>query len=91
MTGMVPYGQLNVSAPVAVALDAHPELFWLGLPVKIGAILGMTSVILMSILGQPRIFMAMARDGLLWPAMERVHPKYRTPHIATAITGVLRR
>ena len=88
MTGMVPYGQLNVSAPVAVALDAHPELFWLGLPVKIGAILGMTSVILMSILGQPRIFMAMSRDGLLWPAMERVHAKYRTPHIATAITGV---
>ena len=88
MTGMVPYGQLNVAAPVAVALDAHPELFWLGLPVKIGAIMGMTSVILMSILGQPRIFMAMSRDGLLWPAMERVHPKYRTPHIATAITGV---
>ena len=65
MTGMVPYGQLNVAAPVAVALDAHPELFWLGLPVKIGAIMGMTSVILMSLLGQPRIFMAMSRDGLL--------------------------
>jgi APA family basic amino acid/polyamine antiporter len=89
LTGMVPYQQLNVSAPVAVALDAHPELFWLGLPVKIGAIVGMTSVILMSLLGQPRIFMAMSRDGLLWPAMERVHPKYRTPHVATAITGVV--
>jgi APA family basic amino acid/polyamine antiporter len=88
MTGMVPWQQLNVAAPVAVALDAHPELFWLGLPVKIGAIMGMTSVILMSLLGQPRIFMAMSRDGLLWPAMERVHPKYRTPHVATAITGV---
>ena len=89
VTGMVSYTKLDVAAPVAVALDAHPELFWLGLPVKIGAIMGMTSVILMSILGQPRIFMAMARDGLLWPAMERVHPKYRTPHIATAITGVI--
>jgi APA family basic amino acid/polyamine antiporter len=88
MTGMVHYSQLDVAAPVAVALDAHPQLFWLGLPVKIGAIVGMTSVILMSLLGQPRIFMAMSRDGLLWPAMERVHPKYRTPHIATAITGV---
>jgi APA family basic amino acid/polyamine antiporter len=89
MTGMVSYTELDVAAPVAVALDAHPELFWLGLPVKIGAIIGMTSVILMSILGQPRIFMAMARDGLLPPQMERVHPKYHTPSIATVITGVL--
>jgi len=72
-----------------VALDAHPGLFWLGLPVKIGAIIGMTSVILMSILGQPRIFMAMARDGLLPPQMQKVHPKYQTPSIATIITGVL--
>ena len=49
----------------------------------------MTSVILMSMLGQPRIFMAMSRDGLLCRRRcERVHPKYRTPHIATAITGV---
>jgi len=89
MTGMVDYRQLDVAAPVAVALDAHPELFWLGLPVKIGAVVGMTSVILMSILGQPRIFMAMSRDGLLPPAMQKVHPKYRTPHIATIATGVI--
>jgi APA family basic amino acid/polyamine antiporter len=89
MTGMVSYTQLDVSAPVAVALDAHPELFWLGLPVKIGAIVGMTSVILMSLLGQPRIFMAMSRDGLLPPALQKVHPKYRTPHIATIVTGLI--
>jgi APA family basic amino acid/polyamine antiporter len=89
MTGMVHYSQLDVAAPAAVALDAHPELLWLGLPVKIGAIIGMTSVILMSILGQPRIFMAMARDGLLPPAFERVHPRYQTPHVATVITGAL--
>ena len=55
----------------------------------LGAIVGMTSVILMSILGQPRIFMAMARDGLLPPQLEKVHPKYHTPSIATVITGVL--
>jgi len=89
MTGMVHYEKLDVAAPAAVALDAHPELLWLGLPVKIGAIIGMTSVILMSILGQPRIFMAMARDGLLPPSLERVHPRYHTPHIATIITGVI--
>jgi basic amino acid/polyamine antiporter, APA family len=89
MTGMVSYTELNVAAPVAVALDAHPELKWLGLPVKIGAIVGLTSVILMSLLGQPRIFMAMSRDGLLPPAMQQVHPKYRTPHIATLVTGVI--
>jgi APA family basic amino acid/polyamine antiporter len=89
MTGMVHYSKLDVAAPAAVALDAHPELLWLGLPVKIGAIIGMTSVILMSILGQPRIFMAMARDGLLPPSLERVHPRYHTPHVATVITGVL--
>lgn len=89
MTGMVSYTQLDVSAPVAVALDAHPELFWLGLPVKIGAIVGMTSVILMSLLGQPRIFMAMSRDGLLPPALQKVHTKYRTPHVATIVTGLI--
>jgi APA family basic amino acid/polyamine antiporter len=74
---------------VAVALDAHPQLSWLGSLVKLGAIAGMTSVILMSLLGQPRIFLAMADDGLLPPRMRKVHPKYRTPHVATAITTVL--
>lgn len=89
MTGMVPYTQLGAAAPVAVALDAHPELAWLGSLVKIGAIAGMTSVILMSMLGQPRIFLAMAEDGLLPASIRRVHPKYRTPHIATSITVIL--
>jgi len=89
MTGMVSYEKLNVAAPVAVALDEHPALFWLGLPVKIGAIVGMTSVILMSILGQPRIFMAMSRDGLLPPQLQKVHPKHQTPHVGTIITGVI--
>jgi len=89
MTGMVSYQKLDVAAPVAVALDEHPSLFWLGLPVKIGAIIGMTSVILMSILGQPRIFMAMSRDGLLPAQLQQVHPKYQTPHVGTLITGLI--
>jgi APA family basic amino acid/polyamine antiporter len=89
MTGMVPYDQLNVAAPVAVALDAHPELGWLALPVKLGIIVGLTSVILMSLLGQPRIFLAMSRDGLLPPALQKVHPKHRTPYVGTVVTGLI--
>ncbi len=89
MTGLVPYTQLDVAAPVAVALDAHPQMAWLGFLVEIGAIIGMTSVILMSLLGQPRIFLAMADDGLLPPTMKKVHPQYRTPHVATAIAVVI--
>jgi APA family basic amino acid/polyamine antiporter len=89
MTGMVPYPQLKTGAPVAVALDAHPQLLWLGEIVKIGAIAGMTSVILMSLLGQPRILMAMAADGLLPPTVSKIHPVYRTPHIATVWTVVI--
>ena len=89
MTGMVPYTKLNVDAPVAVALDAHPQLAWLGWIVKLGAIAGMTSVILMSLLGQPRILLSMAEDGLLPKAMSKVHPTHRTPHVATAWTVVI--
>lgn len=89
MTGMVPYTKLGVDAPVAVALDAHPQLAWLGVFVKIGAIVGMTSVVLGSLLGQPRILLAMADDGLLPPAIARCHPRYKTPHVATVVSGVI--
>jgi len=89
LTGMVPFTQLGVDAPVAVALDAHPQLHWLGWIVKLGAIVGMTSVVLGSLLGQPRILLAMADDGLLPPAIARVHPKFKTPHVATVVSGVI--
>jgi APA family basic amino acid/polyamine antiporter len=89
MTGMVSHTKLDVDAPVAVALDAHPELSWLGWIVKLGAIAGMTSVILMSLLGQPRILLSMAEDGLLPKAVSKVHPRYRTPHIATLWTVLI--
>jgi len=56
--------------------------------VKIGAIAGMTSVILTSLLGQPRILLAMADDGLLPPVMSRCHPRFKTPHVATVVTGI---
>jgi APA family basic amino acid/polyamine antiporter len=85
LIGMVPFHQLNVAAPVAVALDAHPQLGWL---IKLGVIAGMTSVILTSLLGQPRILLSMADDGLLPLSMARCHPRFKTPHVSTVITGV---
>lgn len=89
MTGLVSYTELNVPAPVALAMDKHAELAWLAPWVKFGAIAGMTSVMLVMMLGQPRIFFAMSRDGLLPKALGKVHPKHGTPHVATVITTVL--
>ena len=88
LTGMVPYTELNSPAPVALALDRYPELAWLAGWVKAGAIAGMTSTMLVMLLGQPRIFFAMSKDGLLPPVFGRVHPKYRTPSFSTVITGI---
>ena len=88
LTGMVPYQKLDSDAPVAVALDAHPQLAWLSPLVKVGVIAGMTSVILTSLLGQPRILLSMADDGLLPQAISRCHPRFKTPHVATVWTGV---
>jgi basic amino acid/polyamine antiporter, APA family len=89
LTGLVPYAQLNDAAPVVVALEAHPQLQWLSAPVIFGALAGLTSVVLILILGQARILLAMSRDGLLPPALGRVHRTFRTPHVATAVTGVV--
>jgi APA family basic amino acid/polyamine antiporter len=88
LTGMVPYPQLNDAAPVAVALMAHEGLRWLVPWVIVGAIAGMTSVMLVMTLAQARIFMSMSRDGLVPPALGRVHPRFRTPHVATLVTGI---
>jgi APA family basic amino acid/polyamine antiporter len=88
LTGLLPYTQLNDAAPVAVALDAHPELRWLSSWVIFGALMGLTSVILVLVLGQARIMLAMARDGLLPQSIGSVHPRFRTPHLATLITGL---
>ncbi len=88
---MVSYKDLDVAAPVALALDKYPALHWLGLPVKLGAIAGMTSVMLVMTLAQARIFFAMARDGLLPPWFSRIHPKFKTPSTGTAVNGYLGR
>jgi basic amino acid/polyamine antiporter, APA family len=88
LTGMVSYKELDVAAPVALALDKYQGLHWLGIPVKLGAVCGMTSVMLVMTIAQARIFFAMARDGLLPPFFGRVHPRFRTPSTGTVITGV---
>ena len=88
MTGLVPYTQLGTDEPVVTAIAAHPELGWLRVVVEVGALVGLSSVVLVMIIGQPRIFMIMAKDGLLPPVFTRIHPQYRTPHINTVITGI---
>jgi len=88
LTGMVNYHELDVAAPVALALDKYQGLHWLGIPVKLGAVAGMTSVMLVMTIAQARIFFAMARDGLLPPFFGRVHPRFRTPSTGTVITAL---
>ncbi|MCH6484351.1 amino acid permease [Pseudoxanthomonas sp. LH2527] len=88
MTGLVPYTALGTAEPVVTAVAAHPELGWLRVTVEIGALIGLSSVVLVMIIGQPRIFMIMGRDGLLPPVFTKIHPEYRTPHINTVITGI---
>jgi len=87
-TGIVPYPQLDVPDPIAVAAD-HGGMGWMAGAIKLGAIAGLSSVILVMLLGQSRIFWTMADDGLLPKFVSRVHPKFRTPWITTIVTGVV--
>ncbi|HVX88733.1 MAG TPA: amino acid permease, partial [Gemmatimonadales bacterium] len=90
MTGMAHYTELNVPHPVFVAIEkAGPALKWLGFLVNIGAIAGLASVVLVMLMGQPRIFYSMSRDGLLPPVFGKVHPTFRTPFVSTIVTGIV--
>jgi APA family basic amino acid/polyamine antiporter len=90
LTGMMPYTKLHVDAPVVDALkySAGDKLLWLCKAVEVAVLAGLSSVILVMLMGQPRIFYSMARDGLLPSVFAKVHPKFGTPHITTIITGI---
>jgi APA family basic amino acid/polyamine antiporter len=87
-TGVMSYLDLNVPDPIAVAAD-HAGLSWMASLIKLGAIAGLSSVILVMLLGQSRIFWTMADDGLLPKVVSRVHPKFCTPWITTIVTGIV--
>lgn len=86
LTGLVSYKTLNVSAPVALAIDAT-GVSWGALLVKIGAVFGLATVMLVMLLGQTRVFYSMSKDGLLPKWASAVHPKFRTPWITTIVFG----
>jgi len=100
MVGLVDYKLLtNAAAPIAVAIDAALQLArgtTMGtilsvfpMIIKVGAVLGLSSTMVVMVMGQPRVFYSMSKDGLLPTWAAKVHPKYQTPHITTAITGTI--
>ncbi len=88
LTGLVPYHSLNVSDPVAVGIDVT-GVRWGSILVKIGAVFGLATVMLVMLLGQSRVFFSMSRDGLLWKWAGAIHPKFRTPWISNIVVGVI--
>src|SRR5262249_29015149 len=88
LLGIVPYSRLDVADPLAVGIDAT-GLRWLAPFVKIAALFGLFSTMLVQMLAQTRIFYSMSRDGLLPPIFSVVHPRFRTPHLTTMLTAGL--
>src|SRR5579885_23072 len=87
LTGMVPSREIELNAPLASAFVIRGLNAISGI-ISLGAVAGLTSVLLVLLLGQSRVFFAVSRDGLLPPAFSRIHPQYRTPYIPTTITGI---
>jgi APA family basic amino acid/polyamine antiporter len=88
LNGMVPFNKLNVSYPVAFAVDSV-GMAWAGIIISLGAIAGLTTVLLVMMYGQTRIFYAMSRDGLIPPLFVKLHPTFRTPWLSQILFGIL--
>ncbi len=88
LTGLVNYKELNVAQPVALGIDAT-GVVWGSLLVKIGAVLGLATVMLVMLLGQSRVFFSMSRDGLLPKWASAIHPRFRTPWISNIVVGTI--
>jgi APA family basic amino acid/polyamine antiporter len=88
LTGMTSYTLLGTAKPVATALENIKELSWLKTVVEIGAIAGLSSVVLVMLMGQSRVSYSMSRDGLIPPVFGKVHRNYRTPYVSTVIVGI---
>jgi len=88
VTGIAHYSTLNVAHPVSAAVEALPGTRWLAPFVNVGAVVGLSSVVLVLLLAQSRVFYAMAKDGLIPPAFSTIHPKFRTPYRGNIATGV---
>ena len=88
LTGMVNYKELGVDDPLAYVFQKVGMDFVAGV-ISVSAVVAITSALLVYQLGQPRIWMTMSRDGLLWPRFSKIHPKYRTPSFSTIVTGAL--
>ena len=88
LTGLVPYHALNVPDPVAVGINVT-GVWWGKLLVKIGAVFGLGTVMLVMLLGQSRVFYSMSRDGLLWKWAGEIHPKFRTPWKSNIVVGLI--
>src|SRR5437870_8419255 len=86
-TGVMSYKELNVPDPIAVAAD-HVGLGWMSSLIKLGAIAGLSSVILVMLLGQSRVFWTMSKDGLLPQFVNRIHPRFQTPYLTSIVTGI---
>ena len=87
ITGIIPFDQLNVKAPIAAGVNAI-KLAWLSPIINIGAILGLSSVMIVLLLGQSRVLYSMAHDGLLPKAASKIHPRFKTPYVITIVIGL---